>query len=37
MTKEDIDKLNVILVEQNGCGMVIDITHDGKPIKRIEL
>ena len=37
MTKEDIEKLGITLVEQNGCGIILDITYDDKPIKRIEL
>ena len=35
--KEDIDKLDVRLVEVNGCAMVLDITYDEEPIKRIEI
>lgn len=37
MLKEDIDKLNIQLVETSACGMVLDITYDGKPIKRVEV
>ncbi len=35
MTQEDIDNLDVQLVETSGCGMVINITYDGKPIKKV--
>lgn len=37
MTQEEIVKLNIQLVEVNGCGMVLNITYDGKPIKTLTI
>ena len=36
ITKEDIEKLDVKVIEQSGVGITIDITYDGNAIKRIE-
>ena len=35
ITKEDIDKLDLKLVEQSGLGSTIDITYDGEAIKTV--
>jgi hypothetical protein len=35
MSKEDIDKLDIKVIEQSGVGIVIDITYDGESIKRL--
>ena len=36
ITKEDIEKLAIEMVETSACGTVINITYDGKPIKQVE-
>jgi len=35
MSQEEINKLNIELVEVNACGIELNITYDGKPIKTI--
>jgi hypothetical protein len=37
ITKEDIKKLEVSVIEVTGVGTTVDITYDGKPIKRVEI
>lgn len=37
ITKEDIEKLDVRMVEQSGVGITLDITYNGEPIKRVEV
>lgn len=35
LTKEDIEKIDVNVVNQDGLGITVDITFEGKPIKRV--
>ena len=35
MTKEDIEKLDIKVVEQSGIGITVDITYDGNAVKRV--
>jgi hypothetical protein len=37
ITEEDIKKLEVNVREVTVVGTTIDITYDGKPIKRVEI
>lgn len=37
ITKEDIEKIDVRMVEQSGVGITLDITYKGEPIKRVEV
>lgn len=37
ITKEDIEKIDVNVIEQSGVGITLDITYKGKPIKRLEV
>jgi hypothetical protein len=37
ITEEDIKKLEVNVREVTGAGTTVDITYDGKPIKRVEI
>lgn len=37
ITKEDIEKLDVRMVEQSGVGITLNITYNGEPIKRVEV
>ena len=35
LSKEDIEKIDVNVVNQDGLGITVDITFEGKPIKRV--
>ena len=37
LTQEDINKLDVKFVEANAYAIVLDLTYEDKPIKRIEI
>jgi hypothetical protein len=37
ITKEDIEKIDVKVIEQSGVGITLDITYKGEPIKRVEV
>jgi len=37
ITKEDIEKIDVKVIEQSGIGITLNITYNGEPIKRVEV